>query len=179
MDWLLLIYTVPSEPSRKRATVWRELKKAGAIYLRDGVCVLPARAETTAIFRAIAATITEFGGQVTLVENVRLDSERVAAIQNQARAGRANEYAEITREAKRFLAHAQREREHREFTFAELEEIEADLDKLKRWARQVEARDHFGAAEAQSVTQLLGRCAAAVSSFLDAAYGNDEEVTGT
>ncbi|MGH6916065.1 MAG: hypothetical protein ACREH3_20425, partial [Geminicoccales bacterium] len=26
MTWLLLIYTVPSEPSRLRAAVWRDLK---------------------------------------------------------------------------------------------------------------------------------------------------------
>ena len=35
-SWLLLIYTVPSQPSRKRAAVWRDVKKAGAVYLRDG-----------------------------------------------------------------------------------------------------------------------------------------------
>ena len=44
--WLLLVYTVPAEPSRLRAAVWRDLKKAGAVYLRDGVCVLPERDET-------------------------------------------------------------------------------------------------------------------------------------
>ncbi len=175
MEWFLLIYIVPSEPSRKRATIWRELKKAGAVYLRDGVCVLPARPETTTIFRTIAATITEFGGQATLVENVQLDPERTAAIQTQARAARAAEYKEIAREAERFLAHAQREREHREFTFAELEEIEEDLSKLKRWVKQVGDRDHFGATEAQSVDQLLGRCDAAVASFLEEAFDNDED----
>lgn len=173
--WLLLIYTVPSEPSRKRATVWRELKKAGAVYLRDGVCVLPTRPATTAVFRAIAATITEFGGQATLVENVEFDPERAVAIQAQARAARAEEYREIMREAEGFLAHAEREREHREFTFAELEEIEEDLGKLKRWIEQVDDRDHFGADEAQSVAPLLERCDAAVASFLEEAYGNDEE----
>ena len=46
IPWLLLIYTVPAEPSRKRAAIWRELKKVGAPYLRDGVCILPERPET-------------------------------------------------------------------------------------------------------------------------------------
>ena len=33
--WLVLIYTLPAEPTRKRAFVWRELKKLGAVYLRE------------------------------------------------------------------------------------------------------------------------------------------------
>lgn len=175
MTWLLLIYTVPSEPSRKRAAVWRELKKAGSVYLRDGVCVLPTREDTTAAFRAIAAKVTEFGGQATLVEEAQLDPEREAAIVAQARVARAEEYAEIVREAERFLAHAQREREHREFTFTELEEIGEDLGKLKHWVEQVRARDYFGAVEASFLGELLDGCESAVASFLEEAYGNDEE----
>src|SRR5688500_6070286 len=77
-DWLLLIYSVPSQPSRLRAAVWRDLKKAGAVYLRDGVAVLPARPETTATFREIAARIVESGGEGTLVEGARLPAERAA-----------------------------------------------------------------------------------------------------
>jgi hypothetical protein len=175
MSWLLLIYTLPSEPSRKRAAVWRELKKAGAVYLRDGVCVLPTREDTTATFRAIAAKVTEFGGQATLVEDAHLGPERAAVITDQARIARAEEYAEIAREAERFLSHAQREREHRAFTFAELEEIEEDLGKLTHWVEQVRARDYFGTANVISVNELLGRCEAAIASFLEDAYGSDEE----
>jgi len=66
--WLVLIYTVPAEPSRKRAFIWRELKKVGAVYLRDGVCVLPEGEATAAAFRAIAAKIEEFEGEATLIE---------------------------------------------------------------------------------------------------------------
>ena len=34
--WLLLIYRVPSEPTRLRAAVWRRIKSLGAIYLQHG-----------------------------------------------------------------------------------------------------------------------------------------------
>src|ERR1700680_960102 len=74
--WLLLIYTVPAEPSRKRAAIWRDIKKVGAIYLRDGVCALPERPETIEAMRAIAARVVEFEGQATLVEAARLDPAR-------------------------------------------------------------------------------------------------------
>ena len=173
--WLLLIYTVPSEPSRLRATVWRELKKVGAVYLRDGVCVLPAHPETAEAFRAIAARIADLGGQATLVEDARLDPARGRAIADQANAARADEYAEVGREAEAFLAHVAREREHREFTFAEVEELEADLGKLKRWIAQIRARDHFGADGAAVVDERVTRGESALAAFLDEAYRPTEE----
>jgi len=175
MTWLLLIYTVPSDPSRLRATVWRELKKAGAVYLRDGVAVLPDRTETRSTFHAIAEKITELGGQATLVEGATLNPEREASLMAQANANRDEEYAEVLGEAKRFLEHARREREHRELTYTELEEIEADLGKLKRWVEQIRTRDYFGATTSDRLDMLLGECDAALAAFLEETYAQTEE----
>lgn len=167
--WLLLIYTVPADPSRKRAAIWRDVKKIGAIYLRDGVCVLPERPATNSAMRAIAAKVDEFEGQATVVEAAKLDSARAAWVVNQSRSARAAEYADVAREAEQLLAHVAREVEHREFTFAELEELEADLGKLKRWTEQVRARDHFGAGPDAQLADLLDRCDTALAAFLEEA----------
>ena len=175
MSWVLLIYTVPSEPSRKRAAVWRDLKKAGVVYLRDGVCVLPCGKATTATFREIAAKIDAFGGEATVIEDVRLDAERAAAIEEQGHAARAAEYDEIAGEAEGFLAHVAREREHREFTFAEVEELEADAAKLRRWTEQVRARDHGGVYPAHPLDELLRRCDAVLDEVRVDASENDPE----
>jgi hypothetical protein len=164
--WLLLIYTVPAEPSRKRAAIWRDIKKVGAVYLRDGVCVLPERPETTTAMRAIATRVDEFEGQVTLVEAARLDPVRAEWVVNQSRTARAAEYADVAREAEQLLAHVAREVEHREFTFGELEELEADLGKLTHWAAQVQARDYFGDGPDGRLVHLLERCERALAGFL-------------
>jgi hypothetical protein len=103
--WLLLIYTVPAEPSRKRGSIWREIKRGGAAYLRDGVRALPERPATTSVMRAIAAKVTQFEGQATLVQAARLDPARAGWVVEQARTARAGEYADIRREAERLLAH--------------------------------------------------------------------------
>ncbi len=176
MTWLLLIYSVPSTPSRKRAAVWRDLKKAGAVYLRDGVAVLPEQTETRAIFEAIMAKVEEFGGRATVIKGAHLDPAPAERVIAETQASRAEEYAEISREADGFLAHVEREREHREFTFAELEELEADLEKLRRWAEQVKARDYFTAPEATAIDEVLGRCEQAVAIFLEEAYRQTEEI---
>lgn len=165
--WLLLIYTVPAQPSRKRASVWREVKKAGAEYLRDGVCILPERPDTLDTLRAIAARVEAFQGEATVVRSVHLDAERSDAVVARFQATRAEEYAEIAREAERLLEHVARETEHRDFTYPELEELEQDLAKLKRWADQVRARDYFDSPEAQTVTGGLERCDNALEAFLD------------
>ncbi len=176
--WLLLIYTVPRIPSRKRAAVWRDLKKVGAVYLRDGVCVLPTRDDTTAAIERIAAKVRAFEGQATIIAAASLDPETIAVIVAEARAARMSEYAELSHEVGNFLAHVEREHEHRELTFAELEELEADLDKLRRWFEQVRARDYFGVEDAHTrIMALLNRGDEALAGFLDEVYLDQERPT--
>lgn len=40
--WVLVLVQLPSEPSRHRVAVWRELRKAGAVPVSPGIWVLPA-----------------------------------------------------------------------------------------------------------------------------------------
>jgi hypothetical protein len=41
ISWILLTYKVPAEPARGRVGVWRKIKAMGAVYLQNGVCLLP------------------------------------------------------------------------------------------------------------------------------------------
>ena len=169
-SWLLLIYTVPAQPSRKRAAVWREVKKAGAVYLRDGVCALPELPPQVSAFERIEAQVKELDGQATLVRSALLGGERAEAIIAEAAAAREAEYEDILREARRFQAHLQREHEHREFTFAEVLELEADLGKLQRWAGQVNERDYVGLAKSAEVAEALALGEVALAAFTEEAY---------
>lgn len=38
---LALVYKLPSEPGRYRASVWRKPRATGVVYLRSGVAALP------------------------------------------------------------------------------------------------------------------------------------------
>ncbi len=175
--WLLLIYTVPAEPSRKRAAVWRELKRAGAVAVRDGVWALPERDDTRDRFQTIAAKVTNLDGQATLVEGALIGAERTADIVAAAQAGSAREYRELIDEAGHFLAHVQREQEHRNVNFHELEELAADLGKLRHWSEQVIARDYFSATGRTEVEQLFTQCDDILEAFLENAF-RDAEANG-
>src|ERR1017187_10084501 len=91
--WLLLVYRVPSEPSRLRAAVWRRLKSLGAIYLQNSAAALPASVGAERALRKLRSEIIDMSGTAMLLSCTVLagESEVLAAFQ----AARDDEYAEI------------------------------------------------------------------------------------
>ena len=67
-QWLLLLYKVPPEPTANRVSVWRKLKRLGAILLHDAAWVLPPSPRTLEEFQWLAAEIRERGGEAMLWE---------------------------------------------------------------------------------------------------------------
>ena len=51
-SWLVLAYRVPGETARLRASVWRRLKSAGAVYLANSVAALPAAPSAERLLRS-------------------------------------------------------------------------------------------------------------------------------
>jgi hypothetical protein len=60
--WILLSSRLPREPSRLRLSIWRRLKRIGAVLLHDSVWILPADAKTREAFEWLAEEIEEQGG---------------------------------------------------------------------------------------------------------------------
>ena len=155
VPWLVLIYTLPAEPTRKRAFVWRELKKIGAVYLRDGVCVLPDLPAPREAMQALVDRVRGFEGQASLVETGRIDELTTEEIVRQARAARRTEYLALAESSHELLAHVRRELRHRDFSAPEAHTLDADLSKLRRWFDQIRARDYFACAAAVDAEAAL------------------------
>ena len=66
--WLLLLYKVPPEPTANRVSVWRKLKRLGAILLHDAVWVLPPSPRTREELQWLVAEIHERAGDAMLWE---------------------------------------------------------------------------------------------------------------
>lgn len=66
VDWLLLSYRLPREPSTPRISVWRKLGRLGVAKLGDGLIALPADARTQEQLEWIADEVVEAGGEATL-----------------------------------------------------------------------------------------------------------------
>ena len=58
-EWFVLVYKLPSEPTRYRASVWRKLRAAGAVYLQKGVAALPADPGAERVMRGVAQEVRE------------------------------------------------------------------------------------------------------------------------
>jgi len=163
--WLLLIYALPAQPSRLRLSIWRDLKGAGALYLRDGVTVLPDRPPSRAMLEAIAKRVEELGGEATLVVNAELDQSRHDELLDRFARARAGEYEELLRQCRRFMSHLQRETDHYEFTYQELEELAEELDKIRRWQEKVRGRDYFNHEAAAVLEGERRACEEALAAF--------------
>jgi hypothetical protein len=66
IDWLLLAYRLPREPSTPRISVWRKLGRLGVAKLGDGLVALPADARTQEQLEWIADEVVEAGGEATI-----------------------------------------------------------------------------------------------------------------
>ncbi len=171
--WLLLAYRVPSDPSRLRASIWRKLKTLGAVYLVNGAAVLPeSPAARRALRRLRSEIVDEMDGFAVLLGCGPLaGGEEIAAIFN---AARDDEYEEIVDRCEDFVSGVAKEIAADHFTFAELEENEEDLAKLKRWLEKVRSRDALGSAGLAGAESAIERCAAVLDDYAERVYRREE-----
>jgi hypothetical protein len=167
-QWLLLVYKLPAEPTRHRASVWRALKAAGAIYLQNGVAALPAGSASERVLRGLVQDVLAKEGTAYLVQGAVLgDEARLLAAFAEARDA---EYGEVLSRCRDFHAELDKERAAGKLTFAELEENEEDLAKLAAWLDKIVKRDPFGAPLRGEAERALAACRDDLDAFATSVY---------
>src|ERR1700712_2543922 len=73
-------------------------------------------------------------------------------------AQREDEWMEFVSDCAKFDAEIDKEIRIEKFTFAELEEEEQSLDRLRRWHKAIKSRDVFGAPSARRADDQLKAC---------------------
>ncbi|HEX5370620.1 MAG TPA: Chromate resistance protein ChrB [Dehalococcoidia bacterium] len=169
-QWFILSYVLPSEPSRKRVLVWRHLRKLGAIYLDTGIWFLPNLPALRPRIDSILAEITELGGRCHSFIASGTDEADGEQLRDIYVSARRDEYSDLLEKCERYLRHAERVIEAGDFQFVEVEELEEDLEKRKRWLKQIVERDAFGMDERRTVEACLKRCEDELNRFVEAAY---------
>jgi len=171
--WLLLIYRVPPEPTRLRATVWRRIKSLGAIYLQNSVAALPATPATERALRKLRREILDMTGTAVLLRCAVLAGE--PDVRNAFQAARNDEYEEILDRCQDFLQQVQKEYTANHFTYAELEENEVDLVKLRNWLAKVAERDAFGADGRPAAEKALAECEQSLETYAARVFAEESE----
>jgi hypothetical protein len=170
MGWIVLLYRLPSSDSRARVAVWRELRRSGALHLQQSVVAVPDAEAFTSVVDELRAVVADVGGQVTALRTVPAsgdDEQRIVAAWNSAR---DEEYRELAGECAKFLAEIDHEFEIEKFTLAELDEEEAELDKLQSWHARIRARDIHAAPGAAGVERALQQAMAALERYSAAVF---------
>jgi DNA-binding transcriptional regulator PaaX len=171
--WLLIVYRVPPEPSRLRSTVWRRLKSLGAIYLQNSAAALPASVAAERALRKLRSEILDMSGTAVLLSCTVLAGEQEVRAAFQA--ARDDEYEEIVDKCQDFLAQVKKEYDDNHFTFAEMEENEVDLVKLKNWLERVRQRDVFGASGLQTAEKWIEDCEESLEAYAARVYAEEAE----
>ncbi len=171
--WIVLIYRIKSESSARRTYVWRQLRQLGAVYLQQAVALLPDRPELRVELDRLGQRIRAEGGEASLLETVSPGPAWEEELVARFNAARDAEYEEIVESVERFEDEIRRESRKRRFRFAELEEGEADWEKLRRWFARLSERDFFGAAGRPAAEQALARSRALLDGFTLEVYRHE------
>ncbi|GEP45736.1 chromate resistance protein ChrB domain-containing protein [Brevifollis gellanilyticus] len=95
LPWLLLLHSLPPNSGALRLSLWRQLKRLGAVSLKTAASVLPDRPELYESFQWLAQRVREQGGNATLVRSQDVDGISDAELIQMFQEARAADYAEI------------------------------------------------------------------------------------
>lgn len=157
--WLLLVINLPGSNKTLRMRMWRALKAAGAVSLRDGVYLLPDSAASRHVFEGRAAEVEGAGGGAHLLPFVSETPARHEALL--ALFDRTAEYVQLRAKIDAF---------QRQLTKKNEVEARRVIGFLRREVAALAATDFFpGKARAQIEEVLAG-----AESALNTRFSTDE-----
>lgn len=175
--WLCLTYKVPPEPAKRRISLWRKLRGMGAIYIQDGVCLLPATDDHRRALKILHRDISDMGGEGLLLEVIGEDERQRQAIRSRFNRERDALYQEFLGRCRDFEAEIASETEQQHFTYAELEENDKDLKKLQGWLQDIQQLDFYGAPLSAKALERLSVCEELLEAFANTVFAADPDVS--
>lgn len=150
--------------------MWREVRRSGALQWQQSVIAFPDSAPFARAVARIRAAVDEVGGSTLALRAEPLDAadeERLRSAWNEAR---AEEYKELVSECEKLVVEIDKEFAKQKFTLAELDEEEAELDKLNRWHERIRSRDVCGCERAGAADEALARATEAIARYTAAVF---------
>ena len=146
----MLLYSLPAREASRRVSLWRKLKKIGALALKTSGHVLPDDPAHFERFQWLAQQVRDDGGEATLarVSGIEgLTSDDLAGLFNEAR---SEDFAALVEPLNELIA-ANRKKLDEGFS--------ESLEKLQRQFQDVRAIDYFDCPAAHDVEMLFQRAA--------------------
>ncbi len=157
LSWLLLLHSLPAKSGALRLSVWRQLKRLGAVPLKTSASVLPDRPDLYESFQWLGQRVREQGGNATLVRANDVDGVSDDDLKEMFQKARAVDYGEIL-EAARPLLPAKGKKA--KATPEEIEKLAAQFQGV----RQIDFFDCPKATEVERLLKQLGESPATAPS---------------
>ena len=149
VQWVLLAYRLPREPSTPRSSLWRGLRRLGAGQVVDGLAVLPLDARNREQLEWLAEAVVEAGGEASIWVG-----ELASAAQERELAARMA--AHVARDYRGLIEAAQSARD------APPGRRRRTLSRLRRELRRIRGRDYFPPPERERAQQAVEELSALV-----------------
>jgi hypothetical protein len=144
MQWILLLYALPTGKGPLRVALWRQLRRHGCLALNTSAYILPDKPSCHERFQWLAKQILDGGGEATVSKVLLIEGLDDQEIQRRFNVQRNAEYIGLLKKAsalgkrKEAPAHSLRK-----------------FERLKHLAQQVREIDYFGASKGQDLDHVL------------------------
>jgi hypothetical protein len=147
-NWLLLLYGLPARRGSSRVSLWRQLKKTGAIALKSSTYLLPDQPAHRERFQWLAQKVRDSGGDATLIHATDIEGMPDEAIVRAFNAARATDYAALTADLTALVAANKRKASD---TFAD------QLERFSARLEEIQQVDFFASPKAEDARMRLAR----------------------
>jgi DNA repair exonuclease SbcCD nuclease subunit len=165
IEWLIVAYDVPNEPSKYRVKMWRDLKSSGGLYPQLSFCLLPYLPDTISKLEKLRTEVQDVGKMLILQANGITKSDSQALIQ-MINEQTERQYLEILEECQEFQDEIKSNIHKKVFTDEEIQELEESLEGLNRWFEKIVSFDVQKVSKTKpKVRKMLEACKKTLDSY--------------
>ena len=169
MKWIFFSYSLPAEPSKARVYVWRQLRKLGAVSTQS-IWAIPHATDRVEALKKLIEEIEKWKGTALLIAGTVLVKSQEESITQVFIDSRNEEYKEVIEKCEDYFKEIEFEIGRQNFIFAEVEENEEELEKLKRWLKKVEKRDMVKPPLRKEALEKIKQCEIIFNDFARRVY---------
>jgi len=138
--------------------------------LQQATWAVPAQTDFIAAVSKAVTLIERADGEAMIFDAAPRGDAMAAQVEARFTADREEEWLEFLAECDKYNDEIDKEIRIEKFTRAELDEEEQSLERLQRWARELRARDLFGAPSRDEAERRLKECTERLEDFAERVY---------